>query len=251
MNMKMNPTWYQSFFSGVIVDMWRDAASPEQTRLEVDFLEKNLQLQPGQPILDVPCGFGRHSLELTRRGYRMTGVDVSTEMLDVAKSLATEAKADIRWRAAEMRDLAWQSEFHAAFCFGNSFGYLNRNGTRNFLSAISHALKKGARFAFDYGMTAESILPRFTEREWTPVGDLYFLEHNHYHIAESCIETTYTIIRKGSIETRTGFHWVYTVNEIQSMLQEAGLATRSLFASCASQPFEVGSPLLIVVAEKQ
>src|SRR4051812_39531786 len=156
---KMNPTWYQSFFSGVIVDMWRDAASPEQTRLEVDFLEKNLQLQPGQRILDVPCGFGRHSLELTRRGYRMTGVDVSTEMLTVAKMLAAEAGAGIEWRAAEMRDLAWQSEFDAAFCLGNSFGYLDRDGTRNFLSALSRSLKKGARFAFDYGMAAECILP--------------------------------------------------------------------------------------------
>jgi SAM-dependent methyltransferase len=231
--------------------MWRSAASPEQTRLEVDFLEKNLQLQPGQRILDVPCGFGRHSLELTRRGYRMTGVDVSTEMLAVAKRLAAEAGAGIEWRAAEMRDLAWQSEFDAAFCFGNSFGYLDRDGTRNFLSSLSRSLKKGARFAFDYGMAAECILPRFTGREWIPVGDLYFLENNCYHVAESCIETTYTLIHDGKTETRTGLHWVYTIGEIRAMLQEAGLATHSLFASCESRPFELGSPLLVVVAEKK
>ena len=239
----MDRTWYASFFNGVVVDMWRTAMPPEHTRLEVDFLERSLQLRPGQRVLDVPCGFGRHSLELARRGYQMTGVDVSAEMIHVAKTLATEARAQIEWRTAEMRELAWESEFDAAFCFGNSFGYLDRDGTRVFLGAIRRALKKSCRFVFDYGMAAECILPRFTEREWTPVDGLYFLENNHYHVAESCIETTYTFLREGSAETRTGLHWVYTTGEIRAMLQEVGLAARSLYQSCEGQPFALGSML--------
>ncbi len=71
----MNPKWYESFFHGIVLDMWRAAASPEQTRLEADFLERALGLRPGARVLDVPCGFGRHSLELASRGYRPTGVD--------------------------------------------------------------------------------------------------------------------------------------------------------------------------------
>jgi len=245
----MNRKWYESFFSGVVVEMWRKVASPEQTRLEADFLERNLQLQAGQRVLDVPCGYGRHSLELAQRGYQMTGVDFSPEMIHLAKTLATEAGVHIEWRTAEMRDLGRPAGFDAAFCFGNSFGYLDREGTRTFLGAISRALKKGSRFAFDYGLAAECILPRFVEREWAPVADLYFLENNRYVVEESCIETTYTFIRGGVTETRTGLQWVFTVGEIQAMLQEAGLAVRSLHGSCQGQPFVLGS-LLIVVAEK-
>jgi len=245
----MDRTWYARFFSGIVVEMWRDAMPPEQTRREVDFLERDLQLRAGQRVLDVPCGFGRHSLELARRAYQMTGVDVSEEMIGVAKKLAAEAGASVEWRTAEMRDLAWQAEFDAAFCFGNSFGYLDRDGTRVFLRAVARALKPGSRFAFDYGMSAEGILPRFTAREWAPVGDLHFLENNCYHVAESCIETTYTFIRGGSAETRTGLHWVYTVGEVRTLLQEAGLKPLSLYASYERDPFNLGSPILIVVAE--
>ena len=181
----------------------------------------------------------------------MTGVDVSTEMIQSAKAFAAKAGADIEWHATEMCDIAWQAEFDAAFCFGNSFGYLDRDGTGTFLGAISRALRKRGRFSFDYGLAAESILPRFTGREWTPVGDLYFLENNRYHVPESCIETAYTFIRDGSVETRTGFQWVYTVSEIQNMLREAGFVICSFCSSCEDRPFELGAPILIVVAEKQ
>jgi SAM-dependent methyltransferase len=247
----MNQTWYADFFHGIVVDMWRTAVSSEQTRLEADFLEQCLQLQARQRVLDVPCGFGRHSIDLARRGYRMTGADVSAEMIEEARRLAVAGGCDIEWRNVEMRDIAAQSEFDGAYCFGNSFGYLDREGMRRFLRVISAALKSGSRFAFDYGMAAESILPRFTEREWAPINDIYFLENNRYHIAESCIETTYTFVRDGSVETRSGFHWVYTVREIRTMLDEAGFTVLSMYKSIDCQPFELGAPVLIVVAEKR
>jgi SAM-dependent methyltransferase len=260
----MDRDWHQRFFSGVVVEMWRAAAPPELTRLEADFLERELGLQAGQRrpgrrqrVLDVPCGFGRHALELAGRGYALTGVDQSVEMLDAARELAAqagvqagaEAGGSVEW-GADMRELPGRAEFDAAYCLGNSFGYLDREGTRDFLAAVARVLEPGARFAFDYGTAAECILPRFTERQWAPVGDLYFLEHNRYDVTESCIETTYTFIRDGASETRTGWQWVFTVAEVRAMLHEAGFAVRSMHRSCDGQPFELGASILIVVAEK-
>ena len=69
------------FFRGVALEMWRRAVSPEQTRAEVDFLEKVLQAGPQSKLLDVPCGNGRHAVELAKRGYSLTGVDSSEEFL--------------------------------------------------------------------------------------------------------------------------------------------------------------------------
>jgi len=256
----MDRDWHQRFFSGVVVEMWRAAVPPEQTRLEADFLVRELGLSAGQRqrVLDVPCGFGRHALELAGRGYQMTGVDQSADMLNAARELAAQAGVrsggksggSIEWRQADMRELPWKAEFDAAYCFGNSFAYLDRQGTRAFLAAMARVLKPGARFAFDYGTAAECILPHFTERQWAPVGDLYFLEHNRYDLAESCIETTYTFVRDGVAETRTGLQWVFTVAEVRAMLTDAGFAVRSLHRSCEGEPFELGASILIVVAEK-
>src|SRR5262245_54615060 len=92
----MDRSWYKSFFSGPFVDMWRDAVTPELTRLEADFLERVLRLEPGQKVLDIPCGFGRHCLELSKRGYQMTGVDGSAEMIDLAKKFDQEGR--IEWQ---------------------------------------------------------------------------------------------------------------------------------------------------------
>ena len=225
--------------------------SSGQTRMEADFLEEALNLKAGQRVLDVACGFGRHSIELARRGYRMTGLDVSAEMIREAKKRASEEKCRVEWRNAEMRRIGSASKFDGAFCFGNSFGFLDRAGTGKFLAAMSKALKPGSRFAFDYGTAAESILPRYAEREWSPVDDLYFLESNRYDVAESCIETTFIFLRNGSADTRIGYQWVYTVREIRQMLDEAGLKTVSLFQSLDRRPYDLGSPLLIVVAAKR
>jgi cyclopropane fatty-acyl-phospholipid synthase-like methyltransferase len=68
--MFMAHNWFETFFEGIVLDFWRAAMSPEQTRAEADFLEQQLALTPGATVLDIPCGTGRHSLELARRGYR-------------------------------------------------------------------------------------------------------------------------------------------------------------------------------------
>ncbi len=246
----IDPRWYEQFFAGVVVEMWQSAVPPEQTRREVDFLEQALQLQKGQHLLDVPCGFGRHSIEFADRGYHVTGVDVSTEMIDEAWRASDAANLDIAWHNADMRNLGWEAAFDGAICYGNSFGYLDRAGTRAFLSAVAGALRPGARFALDYGMAAECILPRFTERQWAPVEGMLFLEENRYHAVESCLETTYTFVREGNIESRTGWHWVYTAAEVQDLLHQAGLHTKFLYRSIEGESFELGCPLMIVVAEK-
>jgi SAM-dependent methyltransferase len=180
----------------------------------------------------------------------MTGVDQSPQMIEEGREAAIRAGLTIEWQIAEMQHLAWENEFDAGFCFGNSFGYLDAAGTQEFLKVMARALRPGARFALDYGMAAESILPRFREQEQAQFDDILFLENNHYHLPESCIETTYTFVRDGKTQTQTGLHWVYTIREIRQFLREVGLETRKLLKSFDGEPYEVGSPVLIVVAQK-
>jgi SAM-dependent methyltransferase len=247
----MNHKWYEDFFEGVVVDVWRQALSPEQTMLEVDFLERSLGFKPAARVFDVPCGMGRHSLELAARGFRMTGLDLSPEMMEQARANASARGLDIEWVNADMRALAPEPQFDAGFCLGNSFGYLEPQATRDFLKVVSRALKPGARFAMDYGMAAECILPRLRDREWMEIGDVLFLEENRYEVQESCVETTYTFVENGKRLTRTGLQWVYTVRELRRLLEEAGLHPEHLYRSFAGEPFAVGSPLLVLVAVKR
>jgi SAM-dependent methyltransferase len=115
--------------------------TPECTESEVEFLASALNIQPGSRILDVPYGNGRHSILLTRRGARVTGIDLAEENIVEARRLSGAVK--VEWIISDMRNLPFVSEFDGAFCFGNSFGYLDRKGTAEFVSSVGRALKPG------------------------------------------------------------------------------------------------------------
>jgi 2-polyprenyl-3-methyl-5-hydroxy-6-metoxy-1,4-benzoquinol methylase len=244
----MKTNWYEDFFHGVANDLWRKCVSPEQTRVEADFLEKTLGSK--KRLLDVPCGNGRHTLELARRGCRVTGVDLSAEFVQEAKAGAAAAGVDAEFVRCDMKQLSWKSEFDGAFCFGNSFGYLIHADMTAFVAGVARALKPGGRFVIDTGAVAEAILPALKEREWYQIDDIIFAIENRYLADVSCLETKGTFVQNGKLESRTWWHWVYTVGELRRMLEGAGLAVTDLYSSTDQQPFKLGDQRLIVVAEK-
>jgi SAM-dependent methyltransferase len=244
----MQTNWQETFFRGVALDAWRRAITPAMTSGDVNFLERALAVKTGAELLDVPCGNGRHSIELAGRGYRMTGIDLSEEFIAEAR---TESPHAVRWVRGDMRDLPWDSELDGAFCFGNSFGYFDWEEARRFLGAVARGLKPGARFIVETGMAAESILPSLLRTRWYRLGDLLMLSENRYHPAESRLDIDYTFVRAGEVETRSTSSYVFTTGELCRMHSEAGLRPLELLGSLNAEPYQMGSPRLILVSEKQ
>jgi SAM-dependent methyltransferase len=238
--------WQSSFFRGVALDFWRLAMTPEITATEVQFLERALQIAPGARLLDVPCGNGRHAIELAKRGCRITGVDLSAEFIDEAR----RAPVDAEWIVGDMCDLPWSSAFDGAYCMGNSFGYLDRRAAPTFLQAIARCLKPGGPFVIATGMAAESILPTLVNKRWHRTGDILTLSEARYDIAEGRLDIDYTFIRNGEIETRPTSSYVFTVAEMRRMHAEAGLETVELNAWGADGPYRLGAPGLLMVSRK-
>ena len=243
----MQSKWQIDFFRGVALDMWRRAVNPEQTRAEADFLERTLGNDSGSRFLDVPCGNGRHAIELAGRGHSLTGVDSSEEFIAEAR----QAPVPVRWVLGDMCDLPWNSEFDGAYCFGNSFGYLDHDGVHTFLRAIAQSLKPGGKFAIESGMAAESILPTLVRNRWFKLGDLFMLSENEYHPAESRLDIQYTFIQHGKVETRPSASYVFTVAELCRLHIEAGLETMELLSSISGEPYRLGSQRLIIVSKKR
>ena len=103
--MSIPPNWYETFFHGVTLDLWRRAIPPKQTKAEAEFLIQNLNCAPGAHILDIPCGNGRLSFELVNRGYRVTGVDIAQEFIDEARSRAYNTSTAIEFILGDMRNI--------------------------------------------------------------------------------------------------------------------------------------------------
>ena len=77
--------WWRFWFGPGYLALYDDTLR-ERTPIEIDQLEALLQLRPPLRILDLPCGQGRHAIELARRGYEVTGVDLSPYLIGVAKA---------------------------------------------------------------------------------------------------------------------------------------------------------------------
>jgi SAM-dependent methyltransferase len=218
----VQPNWWETFFTGVAVDMWVQAVPEEYTKREADRLEELLSVAPGAEILDVPCGAGRIALVLAQRGYRVTGVDWSSECL--AHARAAPGSANVAWEQRDMRDLPWTGRFDAAFCFGNSFGYLDDRANETFLRSVRHTLKRGARFILETPMVLENLLLHIQPRPWWKAGDVYLLVENQYDPATGRLDIEYTFVKNGGIEVRRGSHRAYPYRELVELLRSAGFS---------------------------
>ncbi len=121
------------------------------TIAEVDFLLDELKLPPGKAILDIGCGTGRHAVELARRGYRVTGLDLSSGMLAEAEKAANEAGVKIDLIQSNAIRFTVTGQFDAAVCLcEGAFGLLSKGDDPiehdlNILLGIYAALKPEAR----------------------------------------------------------------------------------------------------------
>lgn len=274
--MTIPSNWYEDFFHGLALDLWRKAIPPQLTKAEADFLLKVLGCGEGSSLLDVPCGNGRLSLELARRGYRVRGVDIAPEFIEEARAGALRsmqespltnggstdevARAFSVWATGEMpvpqfmfgdmRHLEGDAIYDGAYCFGNSFGFLDYADMESFLSGVARALKPGSRFVIETGMAAESIIAKFEAESSHQIEDIRCTIKEQYLAEESCIDTEYIFEQNGKIESHMAKHWIYTVGEIRRMLERAGFEVLNLYGSLQCEPYTLGADELFVIARR-
>jgi SAM-dependent methyltransferase len=243
----MPSRWQEVFFKDLAVEMWKRATPLEQTRLEVEYLEKTLRAQEKGHLLDICCGHGRHAIFLAGRGYHVTGVDSSEDALTEARKAGA---GNVTWELRDMLDLPWTAEFDGAYCFGNSLGYLDRDQAQRFFGAVSRALKPGAKLAIDTGMAAESILLLGPGQRWFRTGDILTMSERRFDIAAGRMDVDYTFLRGAEADTRPTSSYYFTVSELIRMHAQAGLKLVEAAGSLQGEPYSLGSPRLMLVTER-
>ena len=250
MNTTIDNNWYENFFSGLNCELWERAVTPEWTRQEADFLISALNIQPGATLLDIPCGHGRHTIELARRGFNLTGIDISTEFLQTMQKQIDTEQLSIRVIHGDILTTEIGHSFDGAYCMGNSFGYVDYDGMNVFVRKVAKALKPGARFIINSGVVAESILTHFPETGHYELGDLTMDIRNSYVVGESYMACELTYTKPDRVEVHRFKHYVYTLSEIKRLLAKHGLETVAVYNSTEKDTYHLGDQQMFLVAEK-
>ena len=155
----MASDWYRKIWT---LDI-QNQSWVEDTKRQVTFLIDELKLQGGEKILDLACGFGRHSLELARRGFAVTGVDITLAYIQYAKEQAESEGLDARFLCADIREVGFESEFDLVLNMADgAVGYLENDAeNRKIFAVVSKALKPGGWHFMDImnGSYAEKHFP--------------------------------------------------------------------------------------------
>ncbi|MCC6488019.1 MAG: class I SAM-dependent methyltransferase [Candidatus Hydrogenedentes bacterium] len=151
--------WYELLFENY-ARKYDSECFTQGTPGECDFIEKELGFDKSLKILDVGCGTGRHSIELTRRGYCVTGVDLSESQLARAREKASEQNLSIAFLRHDARELPFEAEFDAAIMLCEGGFPLMETDEMNFeiLTNVTRALKSKGKFLFT---TLNGLFPLF------------------------------------------------------------------------------------------
>ena len=142
-------------------------ANRAQTNQEIRSLIRLVRLPAGARILDVPCGFGRHAVALARRGFRVTGVDISSDLLAQARETAASKGVSVEFRQADMRRMAYRQRFDAVLNLFTSFGYYGDTEDLQVLKGFHRALRPGGWLVLDV-LNRDWLVRHFEPRERLP-----------------------------------------------------------------------------------
>lgn len=141
--------WYESLFENY-AETYEKECFTQGTIGECDFIESEIGRNRKERILDVGCGTGRHSVELAKRGYEITGIDLSDSQLARAKAKARALNLKIDFRKHDARDLPFDHEFDLAIMLCEGAFPLMETDEMNYLilKNVAKSLKNNGKFIF-------------------------------------------------------------------------------------------------------
>jgi SAM-dependent methyltransferase len=244
----MATEWFSSgFFDADMAGLLFSPQMLREARVETSQLIRLAGLKKSAAVLDAACGMGRHSLDFARKGFQVTGVDITAAYVKEAARLARREKLkNVQFQKGELRDLyRFQGSFDLVINLFTSFGYYQgANENQEALQQMAWALKPG-------GMLVMEILPRetldeiFNEKSWQVTRRGYLLQRRHWVEGGRKLRNDIIWIGKGTQREAESEIFVYTKDELTAMFRRAGLKHIRSYRNYRGEAWRSGERLVI------
>ena len=249
--MKNKKSWHEK------ASLWRTAAPVLFSRGrqadapgEIEQIISLARLKKKDHILDLCCGEGRHSLELARRGFRVTGVDNFPAYLAKARRQAAREKIEVSLVQDDMRTFCMPSAFHAAINMFTSFGFfVEQEDDRRVVTSVYRSLRPGGVFLMDL-MGKEIAALNFREKDWYEEGGMYVLEWREPAEDWSRMNNRWIIFRNNRRSEITISLRLYSARELTTMLKDCGFENIAVYGDLEGNPYNLYARRLVVLARK-
>ena len=238
--------WYKSWFDSPYYHILYSHHDEDEARHFLDHIISYLELTSGMKILDAACGRGRHSVYLNKKGFDVTGYDLSEENCMYNKR--SECKT-LHFFIHDMRKLFRENYFDVAMNLFSSFGYFEtENENRLAVNSLAQSLVKGGWLVIDF-MNVEHAIRHLKEEEIIHVNNITFKirkhTENNFIIKDIDVEDnacSYEHREKVMLLDRARF---------EDYFEEAGLQTKAVFGNYTLESFNPAySERLIIIAQK-
>lgn len=241
-----------SFFDGHYKDIWRSLIPPELTVKETDFMLQYFNLSPGNKVLDLMCGYGRHTLALGRKGIEVMAVDNLADYIDEINKTAREENLPVKAIKTDILKFETTDSFQLALCMGNSLNFFNKAELQKLLSSISSAIVRNGHLFINTWSLTEIAVKSHVDKTWTTVGELKWLTDAKYLFHPTRIEAETIILSpEGKAEKKLAVDYIYSVAEMDEILDKAGFTISEIYSIPGRKKFTLGDPRAYIIAEKK
>ena len=246
--------WYVDFFRADYLNVYGHTFTEERAEKESAFVADALGLKPGASVLDLCCGNGRHSIQLAKRGLRVTGLDLNPEYLELANNAAKASQLTIETVAADMREIPFEDKFDAIVNMYSSFGYLESEAEDlKVLESAARALKAGGRLLLDM-LNREWAIDNYIQNDWHSGADgTLYVERRDLDLATSRMHVHFIVVDPGGARRESVGHNIrlYTLTEMTRLLARAGLRMAAVFGGFEGEDYGIGTRRMIIAAQKE
>ena len=223
------------------------------------FIETNEQVESilklvgfnGVTILDLCCGPGRCSIVLAKKGFSVTGVDLSPFLLDKAKERAKSEGLSVEWVLEDMRRFIRQDSYDLVLNMFTSFGYFDdKSDDLVVLENVFTSLKPGGAFLIDV-MGKERLAKIFQPTVSNVLSDgTMIVQRPEIYDDWTRVKNDWTIIKGDRAKTFTFHHTVYSGQELKDRMEQSGFKSIKLYGGLDGSAYDSNAERLVIVGFK-